>query len=90
MRRLKIIRICNINNTSYDVDGYYMLESNYVEPNDIFLDSKGNEFDVIDIKEIKMRSFYPKGLKKVSCIKTNIKLNVGDVIYVDLDRYETT
>ncbi len=90
MRRLKIIRICNINNTSYDVDGYYMLESNYVEPNDIFLDSKGNEFDVIDIKEIKIRSFYPKGLKKVSCIKTNIKLNVGDVIYVDLDRYETT
>tara|TARA_B100000768_G_scaffold133165_1_gene123915 strand:- start:831 stop:1103 length:273 start_codon:yes stop_codon:yes gene_type:complete len=90
MRRLKIIRICNINNTSYDVGGYYMLESNYVEPNDIFLDSKGNEFDVIDIKEIKIRSFYPKGLKKVSCIKTNIKLNVGDVIYVDLDRYETT
>lgn len=90
MRGLKIIRICNVNNTSPDVDGYYMLESNYVEPNDIFLDSKGNEFDVIDIKEIKIISFYPKGLKKVSCIKTNIKLNVGDVIYVDLDRYETT
>ena len=65
MRGLKIIRICNVNNTSPDVDGYYMLESNYVQQNDIFLDSKGNEFDVI-------------------------KLNVGDVIYVDLDRYETT